>query len=164
MSFTEAIITWIHLLCSCIWVGGSIFLGIVLAPALKSIIPNIENRLIVMIKFGRRFNMIAIPSFALLVITGIYNSRPLLMDLSTWQTQYAHILFIKILFVLGIIATYIFHVKIVNKETEDKLVAGSIDQSSMNTLRSRIIFLGRMTVILSIFVLFLASLLDSGGL
>jgi len=64
------------------YMGGRIdFFGhIVLAPALWSIVPDTENRLLIMIKFGRRFNMIAFPSFIILILTGIYNSRSLLSN------------------------------------------------------------------------------------
>jgi putative copper resistance protein D len=164
MSFAEALTTWIHVTCSSIWVGGSIFLGIVLAPALRSIVPDTENRLLIMIKFGRRFNMIAFPSFIILILTGIYNSRALLSNWNLLETQYGQILLVKIIFVLAIIATYIFHVRRVNKETEEKLKVGKVDECDRTFLRSRIITLGRMTVILSTIVLFLASLLNSGGL
>ncbi len=60
MSVEQAIITWIHLLCASIWVGGSIFLGLVLAPLLKKLSFSIEERMNLMIKTGRRFNKIAI--------------------------------------------------------------------------------------------------------
>ena len=143
--------------------GGSIFFGhIVLAPALWSIVPDTENRLLIMIKFGRRFNMISFPSFIILILTGIYNSGSLLTNWNLWETQYGQILLVKIVFVIAIIATYIFHVRIVNKETEEKLKFGKVDECERTFLRSRIITLGRMTVILSVIVLFLASLLNSG--
>ena len=75
MCLEGALATWVHIICSSIWVGGSIFIGIVLAPALKNVTSNTEERLLLMIKFGRRFNNLAIPSFMILVGTGIYNAR-----------------------------------------------------------------------------------------
>ncbi len=146
------------------YMGGRIdFFGhIVLAPALWSIVPDTENRLLIMIKFGRRFNMISFPSFIILILTGIYNSGSLLTNWNLWETQYGQILLVKIVFVIAIIATYFFHVRIVNKETEEKLKVGKVGECERTFLRSRIITLGRMTVILSVIVLFLASLLNSG--
>jgi copper resistance protein D len=164
MPIAEALVTWIHITCSSIWVGGSIFLGIVLAPSLKIVMPNARHRLLLMIKFGRRFNLIAIPSFVILIGTGIYNSRAFLVDTNTlWETQYGQILLVKIILVLVVIAAYTFHVKAINKETEQELASANVDENYINILRSKILILGRMTVVLSVAVLFLASLLNSGG-
>lgn len=164
MSLEGALVTWVHIICSSIWVGGSIFIGIVLAPALKNVTSNTEERLLLMIKFGRRFNNLAIPSFMILVGTGIYNARSFWVNPeSLWQSQYGIILLIKIILVVAIIIIYVFHVKAINKDTEQKLSMRQMDKGQISTVRSRIMILGRTTVILSVSVLFLASLLDSGG-
>ena len=75
MAMEQTIITWIHLLCASIWVGGAIFLGLVLAPLLKKMSFSIEERLNLMIKTGKRFNKIALPALLILIATGIYNSH-----------------------------------------------------------------------------------------
>ncbi len=164
MPIAEALVTWIHITCSSIWVGGSIFLGIVLAPALKIEVPIAKDRLLLMIKFGRRFNLIAIPSFVILIGTGIYNSRSFLVDPEIlWQTQYGQLLLVKVILVLIVIAAYAFHIRVVNKETEQKLATTTVDEMYINNLRSKISILGRMIVVLSVAILLLASLLNSGG-
>jgi copper resistance protein D len=157
-------VTWIHITCSSIWVGGSIFLGIILAPALKITVPIASDRLLLMIKFGRRFNSIAIPSFVILIGTGIYNSRSFLVDPDIlWQTPYGQLLLVKMILVIVVIAAYTFHVRVVSKETEQKLATTKVDEMYINRLRSKIIILGRMIIVLSVAILFLASLLNSGG-
>jgi len=80
MAIEQTIITWIHLLSASIWVGGSIFLGAVLAPLLKKMSLPIDERLALMIKTGRRFNKIALPSLIILIATGIYNSHLVLQS------------------------------------------------------------------------------------
>ena len=35
MAIEQAILTWIHITCAAIWVGGSLFIGAVFAPILK---------------------------------------------------------------------------------------------------------------------------------
>lgn len=165
MPIVEALITWVHITCSSIWVGGSIFLGIVLAPVLKIEVPGTRERLLLMIKYGRRFNLIAIPSFVILVGTGIYNSRSFLADPdSLWQTQYGVLLLIKIILVILVIVAYIFHIRLVNKQTEKKLATPKIDETYVNNLRTKISILGRIIVVISVAILFLASTLNSGGL
>jgi putative copper export protein len=61
MVIFDALIVWVHLICSSIWVGGSIFLGIVLAPEIRNMKPNIEDRLSLMIRFGRNLTQLRYP-------------------------------------------------------------------------------------------------------
>jgi copper resistance protein D len=164
MSLTDSLFTWVHLVAASIWVGGSIFLGIVLAPMLKSITGTLEERIALMIKIGRRFNKIAIPSFVILIITGIYNSRVFLQEPGLlFETNYGIILLFKIILVIATLITYIIHIRILNAETEKTLSGGYAETIYVQSIRSKIIYLGRITVILSVAILLLAAMLDNGG-
>ena len=163
MVIFDALIVWVHLICSSIWVGGSIFLGIVLAPEIRNMKPNIEDRLSLMIRFGRKFNAIALPSFLILIVTGIYNSRTFIFRPNDiLETQYGQILIIKILVAVAILVIYIIHIRIFSTKTEDEITSGKLDLQYLISVRTKIIWLGRITVFLSIIVLLLAALLDSG--
>ena len=156
---------WLHLTCASIWVGGSVFLGIVLSPMLKTITKTVEERVALMIKIGRQFNKIAMPSFGILIITGIYNSRSFFEEPSLFlDTKYGIILLIKIILVVTTISTYAVHVKILNTEAERKIEVGNAGNVYVQSIRSKIISLGRITVILSILILLFAALLRNDGL
>jgi putative copper resistance protein D len=145
-------------------VGGSIFLGFVLAPLLKKIIPDINKRISFMVTVGRRFNFIAGALLLILVITGIYNGRVFLSQPSSlFESIYGYILFFKIVLVCITILVYIIHILILNKKTEVKILREQIPDSYFKVLRNKIIILGRLTVGLSIGILFLAALLNSGS-
>ena len=164
MSLTDSLFTWVHLVAASIWVGGSIFLGIVLAPMLKSITGTLEERIALMIKIGRRFNKIAMPSFVILIVTGIYNSRVFLQEPGLlFETNYGIILLFKIILVIATLIIYIIHIRILNTETEKTLSGGYAETIYVQSIRSKIIYLGRITVILSVAILLLAAILDSGG-
>jgi copper resistance protein D len=164
MSLTDILLTWVHLITASIWVGGSIFLGIVLAPMLKSITGTLEERIALMIKIGRRFNTIAMPSLVILIITGIYNSRVFLQEPSLlFETNYGIILLFKIILVIATVITYIIHIRVLNSETEKTLSGGYAETIYVQSIRSKIIYLGRIIVILSVAILLLAAILDSGG-
>jgi putative copper resistance protein D len=164
MSLTDSLFTWVHLVAASIWVGGSIFLGIVLAPMLKSITGTLEERIALMIKIGRRFNKIAVPSFVILIITGIYNSRVFLQEPGLlFETNYGIILLFKIILVIATLITYIIHIRILNAETEKTLSDGYAETIYVQSIRSKIIYLGRIIVILSVAILLLAAILDNGG-
>lgn len=163
MAIEQAIITWIHLVSAAIWVGGSLFLGIVLAPLLKTMSTSIEERIQIMIKVGRRFNKIAIPSLIILIITGIYNSQQIFVKPEILSaTSYGTFLIIKILLVIALIITYAVHVRIIRKDVEEKIVSNEMPEVEIQKLRKKIIILGEIVVIISVAILFFASLLDAG--
>ncbi|PIW32714.1 MAG: copper-binding protein [Nitrosopumilales archaeon CG15_BIG_FIL_POST_REV_8_21_14_020_37_12] len=159
----QAIITWIHLISAAIWVGGSLFIGVVFSPLLKTLSNSIEERLQIMIKVGKRFNKIAIPSLIILMGTGLYNSHMLLSKPELLLgTSYGTYLSIKIILVIVLIITYVIHVRVIRKDVEQKIMDKQLTQEQIQKLRKKIIILGEITVVISITILFFASLLDAG--
>ena len=73
------------------------------------------------------------------------------------------LLLIKIILVIATIATYVVHVKTLNAEMERKILAGNAGSVYVQSVRSKIIHLGRVMVGLAIAILLLAALLDSGA-
>ena len=163
MTLEQAIITWIHLVSAAVWVGGSLFIGVVLAPILKKMSLSLEERLQIMIKVGRRFNKIAIPSLIILIVTGIYNSQGLLIrpDL-LFSTSYGNFLLIKIILVILLIISFAIHVRIIRKEVEDKIMNNQMSEKQIQKLRKKIMILGEIIVINSVAILFFAAILDAG--
>lgn len=159
----QAILTWIHLISAAIWVGGSLFIGVVFSPLLKTMSNSIEERLQIMIKVGKRFNKIAVPSLIILMGTGLYNSHVLLSkpDLLV-ATSYGTFLIIKIILVILLIITYAVHVRVIRKDVEEKIMSKQMPQDQIQKLRKKIIILGEITVVISIAILFFASLMDAG--
>ena len=159
----QAILTWIHLVSAAIWVGGSLFIGIVFSPLLKKMTTSVEERMQIMIQVGRRFNKIAVPSLIILMGTGLYSSHVLLSkpDLLV-ATSYGTFLIIKIILVIALIITYAVHVRVIRKDVEDKIMSNKMPEPQIQKLRKKIIILGEITVVLSIAILFFAALLDAG--
>ncbi len=163
MTLEQAVLTWIHLVSASIWIGGSLFIGVVLSPLLKTMSNSFEERLQIMIRVGKRFNKIAVPSLIILIGTGLYNSHMLLTkpDLLV-STSYGEFLLVKIILVILLIITYVIHVRIIRKDVEDRIMSNSMSASQIQKLRKKIIILGEITVVLSIIILFFAALLDAG--
>ena len=163
MSLVNALIMWAHLIAASIWVGGSIFIGIVLAPLLKTISDSIEGRLSIMIRVGRKFNKIGVPSLIVLIVTGIYNSTGFIVNPSMiLSTIYGVVLLVKIILVILLIITFAVHVRLIRTEVERKIESKQLSGEFLQKLRSKIIMLGRLTVILSLAILLMAALLHSG--
>ena len=159
----QAIITWIHLISASIWVGGSLFIGIVFSPLLKTMTSSIEERMQIMIRVGKRFNKVAVPSLIILMVTGLYTSHALIgkPDLLI-STSYGTYLIIKIFLVIALIITYAVHVRVIRKDVEEKIMSNKMSEPEIQKLRKKIIILGEITVVLSVAILFFASLLDAG--
>ena len=163
MGLEQALITWVHLIAAAIWVGGSIFLGVVLAPILKAMYTSHEERIQVMIRIGRRFNKIAVPALITLIVTGVYSSRNIMSDPDLLlSSDYGMYLTVKIVLVVLLAMVFLIHVRIIRRDVEDKIMAGEISQTRLQTLRRRIIVLGEVTVVISVAILFFAAALDSG--
>ena len=164
MALEQALLSWVHITSAAIWVGGSLFIGVVFAPILKKMSLSVEERLHLMIKVGRRFNKIAVPALITLIVTGMYQAHLVLQKSEIlYDTSYGNVLIIKMILVAGPIATYAIHVRIIRKDIEDQIAANQIPEAQLQKLRKKIIILGEITVVLSVIILFLAALLNSGG-
>ena len=164
MTVVDSLVLWVHLICSSIWVGGSIFIGIVLVPVLKSHTKSIEELVTLMVRIGRRFNKITMPAFAILIATGIYNSRGFITNPGGLvETTYGMILLMKIVLVIATVAAYVVHVRLLNSDMERKIMSGQGGNIYVQSVRTKIIILGEVIVVLSIAILLLAALLGSSG-
>ena len=164
MALEQALLSWVHITSAAVWVGGSLFIGVVFAPILKKMSLSVEERLHLMIKVGRRFNKIAVPALITLIVTGMYQAHLVLQKSEIlYDTSYGNVLIIKMILVAGLIATYAIHVRIIRKDIEDQIAANQIPEAQLQKLRKKIIILGEITVVLSVIILFLAALLNSGG-
>jgi putative copper export protein len=163
MAIEQALITWVHLISSAVWVGGSLFIAVVFAPVLKTMSYSIEERLQIMIKVGRRFNKIAVPSLAILIATGILNSHQVLIRPDfLLSTSYGVLLVVKMILVAALLVSFAVHVRIIRKEVEQKIIEKQLSEAEVARLRKKIIIVGETTVVLSVAVLFFAALLDAG--
>lgn len=163
MSMEQAVMTWIHLVSAAVWVGGSLFIGAVLTPILKKMSLSLEERIQMMVKVGRQFNKIAVPSLIILIATGLYNSSFVLSNPDLlFSTSYGSFLFIKIILVIALIIAFVAHIRIIRKEIEDKIMSKEMTEIQIQKLRKKMIILGEIIVIISIAILFFAALLDAG--
>ena len=159
----QAILTWIHLVSAAIWVGGSLFIGIVFSPLLKTMTSSLQERMQIMIRVGKRFNIIAVPALIIMMVTGLYNSHLILgKPTILFETSYGQFLVIKIILVIVLIIVYAVHVRVIRKDVEEKIMSNQMPDPEIQKLRKKIIILGEITVVISLVILFLASLLDAG--
>lgn len=162
MGAEQTLLVWAHLLAASIWVGGSIFIGAVLAPLLKKLYDSPAERIRLMVAVGRRFNVLALPALAVLVATGVYNARAVLQEPALLSTDYGAYLAVKVSLVAALLAVFAAHVRMLGGGVEDDIVSGRLSGARLRSLRRRIIVLGEAAVALSVAVLFFAAALGTG--
>ena len=79
-----------------------------------------------------------------------------------FSTSYGLLLVIKIILVIALLVAFGIHVRIIRKEVEQKIITKQLSDSQITKLRTKIIIVGEITVFLSVAILFMAALLDTG--
>ncbi len=157
MLIEHAILTWLHLLAASIWVGGALFIAIVLNPVLKQEMQE-SARLNIITKVGKRFNKVAVPFIAVLLSTGVYKAL-LLPSTLLYLTPYGIILTVKIAVVISMLIVWFIHARISNSMINSS--SNSMEHGTTLRVRARSVMLGKILAIQAVTVLFLAALLDS---
>lgn len=98
--FRLAVLTdWLHLLAGGFWLGGLFHLALAWPAALSNI--SHRNRPVAMHHLIRSFTRTAMPSVALLLLAGLYNTWAHIPGISAlWLTPYGQALSVKLLLVL----------------------------------------------------------------
>ena len=124
---------------------------------------SLQERMQIMIRVGKRFNKIAVPALIIMMATGLYNSHLILGKPSIlFETSYGQFLIIKIILVIILIIIYAVHVRVIRKDVEEKIMSNQMSEPEIQKLRKKNYYSWRITVVLSLVILFLASLLDAG--
>jgi len=105
---------FLHILAALFWIGGMLFLTIVVVPFLKTI-QDVQERSRIYQVVGKSFRFWGWIAIIILVITGPLNlylmgiPLSILLDPSIHSTPYGKVLSIKISFVILIILTSLLH-------------------------------------------------------
>ncbi len=78
----QAFIVWLHLLGAMIWVGGLVFLVLVVNPALKRA-TSVREHLRLELNLEGRFRSVMWPAVGLVLLTGLYNVMNILLATRT---------------------------------------------------------------------------------
>jgi len=152
-----------HLLATLFWLGGTFFLGIVGAPALRGLEPELRGRLFRDI--GVRFRKLGWVAITVLVITGVMNLnfRGLLEPAfrggsGFWLTPFGKILAWKLALVAVMIAMAAFHDFWLGP-LSGRLPVGSAEQLRVRKLVS---WMGRVNAVLGVLLIYVATRLVRG--
>ena len=69
-----ALVRWLHLLSAITWIGGQLFILIVLLPIMRGVLPR-DERTILFARVGRRYGLVSWVALVLLIVTGFLNGE-----------------------------------------------------------------------------------------
>lgn len=159
---------WLHVLAATVWIGGMAALGLLLVPLLRrDRFQDVARPLLY--ASALRFRWIGWGALGVLVVTGLINVRAqgvpwsTWLEMSFWSTAWGQALGWKLFLVvltLGISAVHDFHFgpKAIH------LMKDAPDSPEAERMRWWSSWLGRLTLLLSLAILWLAILLPRGGL
>jgi uncharacterized membrane protein len=154
------LVLWLHILAAVTWIGGMIFLTLIVVPVEKKI-QDSKLRYELVNKIGIRFKYLGWGSMLMLVITGTYSA---LQKVHSWSelinTGYGRTLLLKLVLVFLMFSLSILH----DFYLGPKLVQRGIKGGKITNLASIVALLARGNLLLGLIVILLAVSLRFGGL
>jgi uncharacterized membrane protein len=156
---------WIHILAAATWIGGSVFLVLVLVPVLRN--PATRGGGLELIRpVARRFLRVVWTCFALLIVTGTVNvlvhgggDLGLITTSPFWSSAYGHVLAWKLTFVGSILLLSTLHDFVLGPVATRAARAGA---PGAGRVRLAVRWVGRLTLLLGLFVVGLGVALGRG--
>jgi putative copper resistance protein D len=148
---------FVHVICAAFWIGGMLFIPLVLVPGIK----EQPNRVILLHKTGIKFRFYGWLAVIILIITGVLNIHfrglPFTIDFFT-STSYGKLLSIKlVLFVVMLLVGGIHDFYIGMKSIDE------MQQTSGNKFKMLARWTGLFNLLLALIIAFLGVAISRGG-
>lgn len=156
---------YLHILSAMVWIGGMIFLGLVLVPVVRK--PLLRSRAAELIKWtGERFRYVGWVTISILIITGIFNvvfrfGWHGLFSNELWGSRFGRILSVKLICVGIILLLSAIHDFYIGPRATE-ILERSPDSPEAGKIRRQASLFGRVNLLLSLVVVFLAIMLVRG--
>jgi len=158
---------FIHILSAIVWIGGMLFLALVVVPTTRGMPP--PERAVLFGAVGRRFRTVGWICVGLLIVTGIVNSayRGVTLDnlfsAELWSNPFGTTLALKLGVVAVMLALSVYHDFVIGPASVR--LGSQVQPASLKEaqrLRKRASLIGRIEAILALVVLALAIMLVRG--
>lgn len=157
MTTNYLISIFVHVICAAFWIGGMLFIPLVLVPGIK----NQPNRVLLLHKTGIKFRFYGWLSVIILIITGFLNIhfRGLPFTIEFFMnTSYGKLLSIKLsLFVIMLLVGGIHDFYIGMKSIVE------MQQTSENKFKMLARWTGMLNLLLALIIAFLGVAISRGG-
>lgn len=147
----------LHVVSAVLWVGGMWFIGLVLAPELRTLDPELRTTLYH--RVGIRTRALGWAAIGLLVVTGAYNLAYRGVDWARfasaefWGTRLGVVLGVKLTAVVGILVLSVLHDFVWGPKLRSLEAGGP----RWRTMRSRVAWIGRVNALLALVVVILGT-------
>lgn len=161
-----AVIRWVHLMSAILWVGGQLFIVLVLLPVLRKALSGTEFTLL-FAQVGRRFGTFSWAALSLLVVTGYLNAYHRGVDWSRLlDSEYGRTLALKLLFVAIVIVLTLVHALYLGRAStrlaeraRDLGAADAVAARERQRLRRISIAISSLNLLLNLIIVLLAAAL-----
>jgi uncharacterized membrane protein len=158
---------WLHIMAAVVWVGGTIFLVIVLVPAIRR--PQFAGVASALIRWtALRFRWVGWVCFGVFLLTGVLNllARGIgwqdLWEAGFWQGSFGRTLAIKLIIVAAILAISGFHDFFLGPRAAAAWEAAANSSETLR-LRRQAVQLGRLNLLLAWTAIILGIMLVRGA-
>lgn len=166
MRLLYEISVWLHIVAVAIWLGGMLFLVLVVVPWLRA--GGRANAVVLLRETGRRFRNVGWACFAVFLITGAFNLSMRGVRLADFVTtewvasSFGRIVLLKVALFAVIVALSALHDFVVGPKATQAL---QIDpqSSAAQSLRRRASLLGRLNVVLALIAVFVGVMIVRGA-
>ena len=166
MRVAYLISVWLHILVATVWIGGLIFVALVVVPVIRR--PEMRESAAKLIHFtGLRFRWVGWACFALLLVTGLFNTIYRLerwtdlFSAEMWSGPFGWLLGWKLLVFAVILAASAWHDFIVGPRAV-VLWREKPGSPEATRLRKQATQFGRLNLLLALIILALAVMLVRG--
>ncbi len=157
----------VHILAAMVWIGGMLFLALVVVPAARGMPPAERSALFHLV--GPRFRTVGWVCIGLLLATGVVNTayRGVTWDnmftAALWMGDFGRVLALKLGVVAVMLLLSLFHDFVLGPASVRAHKLGEAEPSAEATaLRRRASWLGRITTLLALIVVALGVMLVRG--
>jgi uncharacterized membrane protein len=127
---------WLHLLAAIFWVGGQLFLVLVVLPVLRQQVAE-AGRVRIVAQIGRRFAMLSAVALAVLIVTGPLNAIDHGLSWSILRdTEWGHVLIAKVVLVLIMLVLTAVHGAYFGRRLEQLNAAAAQDPENIARRRA----------------------------
>lgn len=146
------LVRWLHLLAAVTWIGGMVFVAVVLVPLLRRL-PQASVRVELLSAVGRRFRAVGWIAIGLLVVTGlatlVLTGRPI------GPVLVAKLALVAVMMALAALHDFVLGPRWVRERAALAGGGAAADPAPNRNGRGAVTWLARLTLLLALVVLFL---------
>jgi copper resistance protein D len=157
----------LHILAATVWIGGMLFLALVIVPVTRGLPPRERSALFH--RVGVRFRTVGWACIAVLVVTGAVNMAyrgvtwENVFTAELWASDFGRVLALKLALVVAMLLLSVYHDFVLGPASTRAHAAGDGRPApEADVLRRRASLLGRANAALALLVVALATLLVRG--